>query len=64
MGDEKWASFMKELRDRLTFRKLGIEVTKRKGTKQEFTEVVSFFPVAQQKKFVEQVDDNFQWPES
>ena len=63
MSDPNWPAFFKDIRDKLIFRRIGIEVQNRKGEKQEFTEVISFFPIAQPKKTMVETDDNFAWPE-
>lgn len=63
MSSEQWLPFFKDVRDKLAFRRLGIEVIKKKGQKQDLVEVVSFFPITQPKKQMVETDDNFQWPE-
>lgn len=62
MSDANWGAFLKDLKGRLAFRKLGVEIQVTKGNKNSFANIVSFFPVQPPKKTMIETDDNFAWP--
>lgn len=63
MDMENWKPFLKDLKDKLTFKHLGIEVAHKPGKKGPMADITSMFPLVNNKKPVESpVSGDFQWP--
>jgi|WetSurSiteA1Bulk_404760.scaffolds.fasta_scaffold00513_14 hypothetical protein len=65
MDSEKWPAFMKDVRDKLSFRKLGVELANVKGKTGTavFTNIMSFFPAnaAKAQNKVKVQEEDFNW---
>jgi len=65
MDMENWKPFLKDLKDKLTFKHLGIEVTHKPGKKGPMADIVSMFPLGKKEKVpvapTEPAGD-FKWP--
>jgi hypothetical protein len=66
MDMENWKPFLKDIKDKLTFKHLGIEIDHKAGTKGPMANISSMFPVNGQKKtnIAPPVDGDFAWPKS
>lgn len=65
MDMENWKPFLKDVKDKLTFKHLGLEIAHKKGNKGPMADITAMFPVGERKKVEVKVPNTteFQWSE-